>query len=368
MYFQLISCWFLLFFTEKSQYYVILLLGSGQGKSTLGNQLLQRHPRESMSLRFLTADDIDVGVAKSKILKMSVTNTCELQTNEKTMVRVLDTPRFFDMSNTTVYETNLQILRWICRWVEQQDSHDKMKVRRVIYFLPNRGVLEKPSGILQEELRAMYHFFGANIFNCMVVIATNHRRFQTVRFSEEDLRETRATLGLAIKMATHSKVMDVPPVVYVGLHDSGDHILSIIKGARVLKDDVFIVPKFLDNVCSKCCALVRYADGPPEKRDIVGIINPKNGSLEPYSNSTCHPCFVPRYSTAKKVIGGFAHVATVGVGLMVEKVAGVDTWPSFTNTDEICPNCKCPPGSGGCCLVMTTVEIQGKDYLVNHTF
>ena len=73
---------------------------------------------------------------------MSVTNTCELQTNEKTMVRVLDTPRFFDMSNTTVYETNLQILRWICRWVEQQDSHDKMKVRRVIYFLPNRGVLE----------------------------------------------------------------------------------------------------------------------------------------------------------------------------------------------------------------------------------
>ena len=51
-------------FTEKSQYYDILLLGSGQGKSTLGNQLLQRHPRESMSLRFLTADDIDVGVAK----------------------------------------------------------------------------------------------------------------------------------------------------------------------------------------------------------------------------------------------------------------------------------------------------------------
>ena len=317
-----------------------------------------------MSLRFLTADDIEVDGAKSNNLKMSVTNTCELQVNEKTMVRVLDTPRFFDMSNTIVYETNLQILRLICRWVEQQDSqaHDKMKVRRVIYFLPKRGVLEKPSGILQEELRAMYHFFGADIFKCMVVIATNHRRFQKVRFSEEDLSETRATLGLAIKMATHDNVMDVPPVVYVGLHDIGDHILSIIKGARVLKDDVFIVPaKLLEDVCPRCSALIRYADGPPEKRHIVGIINPKNGSLEPYRNSSCHPYIVPRYSTAKKVIGGFAHVATVGVGLMVEKVAGVNTWPSFTNTDEICYYCKCPRGSGGCCPVMKEVRI-----MVNH--
>ena len=121
----------------------------------------------------------------------------------------------------------------------------------MIYFLPDRGLLKEPSGILEEQLRAMYHIFGANIFNCMVVIATNW--FQTVRFSEEDLSETQATLGLAIKMATHSEVMDVPPVVYVGLHDSGDHILSVIKGARVLKDDAFIIPKlFLNNVCSKC--------------------------------------------------------------------------------------------------------------------
>ena len=101
---------------------------------------------------------------------------------------------------------------------------------------------------------------------------------------------------------------------------------------------------------------------------VVGIINPKNGSLVPYNNSTCHPCFVPRYSTAVKVIGGFSHVATLGIPLMIGKKAGADLWPGFINTDEVCPNCMRSPGSGGCCLVMTTVEIQGKNHLVNHTF
>ncbi len=40
----------------------------------------------------------------------------------------------------------------------------------------------------------------------------------------------------------------------------------------------------------------------------------------------------------------------MSVRLLVEHFADVDTWPSFTNSDEICISCDKSPGSEGCKL------------------
>ena len=60
---------------------------------------------------------------------------------------------------------------WIIRWVMRAQIQFQLKVRRIVYFLPGRGPLEK--AVIQEELRVLYHYFGKDIFDCMVVAATN---------------------------------------------------------------------------------------------------------------------------------------------------------------------------------------------------
>ena len=63
-----------------------------------------------------------------------------------------------------------------------------------------------------------------------------------------------------------------------------------------------------------------------------------------------------KYSAASRFAGGLAHIGTLGVGLMVEKISGNFTWPGFTNSIEVCPVCKLSPGSKGCCEVQLPIK------------
>ena len=69
---------------------------------------------------------------------------------------------------------------------------------------------------------------------------------------------------------------------------------------------------------------------------------------------------MPKYSTAAKVGGGIAHVATVGIPLGIAWLVNKEIWPGFTNSDEICVSCKRSPESKGC-------KLLSKDEKLCHT-
>ena len=370
-----------------SDYYDVLLLGrTGQGKSTLGNKLLEGNANPSvarvftkfvkntitkMTDGFFTADNIQSGDRTKKYL--SVTKKCELVANDNTKVRVLDTPGFADSEaayehGLSVFEANLQIFRWLVK--EQLDPQKKIRVRRVLYFIPIRGVMEKADGVFQEELKVMYHYFGASVFDCMVLIATNHRLYQLVTYTDEMISETMAVVSTALNKVTKGQVISCPPVVYIGIDDKGEDVLSTIMKAQVFNDNEPFVPKFEDDTCSKCGVKTRFSDT-SDRKQIVGIIKEGEGQgqeiLEEYNSSKCHPFFIPKHTKVAKIVGGLGHIITFGVPLIVEATIGVETWPGFTNSDEVCPHCKRPPGSKGCCQVLSKIEINEHDTIIDHT-
>ena len=81
---------------------------------------------------------------------------------------------------------------------------------------------------------------------------------------------------------------------------------------------------------------------------------------------TMNPNVTPKHSQLSKILGGIAHVVTLGI-----PYAFGAKWPGFFNSDEICPACNMPPGASGCRKVLQQCElhIKGKTVMVtvDHT-
>ena len=250
-----------LLFSHPDEYFDIIIVGrAGLGKSTLGNKVLQAHDDSfQFSTTFVNgsgvvrathaAEDHFTGFLTSEHFtdrerrRCSVTEECQLVANEASKIRVLDTPGFYSTgkeNGVTSYEANLQIFRSIVR--EQADPNNKIAVKRFVYFLPDRGVPEKINGALQDELKVMYHFFGTAVFNHMVIVATQHPKYQSIKFTVDDEEAASDAIHQAIAAATDGAFFDCPPVpvIYIGLNDNHNAVRWKIEQAQVLsKDECF---------------------------------------------------------------------------------------------------------------------------------
>lgn len=93
-----------------------------------------------------------------------------------------------------------------------------------------------------------------------------------------------------------------------------------------------------------------------------------DGNITLYTDSKCHPRFVQKYSTRQKFFGGVGHIVTMGIGLIVAQTKDKESWPGFTNSDEICIKCKNSPGSAGCSKIGTEIiGPKGETLNVNHS-
>ena len=377
---------------EPSECYDILLLGqTGQGKSSVGNKLLGPDGTDAARQAALSGpedeargqDEASVTFEVGRGVE-SVTAECKVVSNLYTNIRVMDTPGFADTRETKehgVYRGNLRTFRSI---LLAQEEHN-LAFSRVLYFLPTRGPLEKANGILQEEIQLMHGFLGVEVFKIMVIIATHRKKEgkKQLEFDEDDIEVTEEAFMAAFKKITGETdvLPKCPPIVYLPFLETGYDVISKIVSAPVIYEEPLRVPvsdkvrpttpinvlvqdakqnnkgrklEFQDR-CTKCSAKLIYKDTPRGRKPVGIILN--EGETEtkvPYDESTCHPMFIPKHYTVTKIIGGIAHIASLGVFVAVGKIRGKKVWPGFTNKDELCTGCNRPPGAEGCTKVNTT--------------
>lgn len=308
--------------SATSEYYDILLLGrTGQGKSTTGNKLMDIVAKECPPNEFTYTEDKTIPFFIVGEGADSITRYCKVFTNPETQVRVVDTP---GLDNTlkkdqNLYETNLEVIRQI---LSTQKEHE-MKFSRLLYFLPVRGPLERATKDLQDQIKVMYGFFGRQIFNIMVIVATNHEdsRRQTPEFNEHDRKKTEVAFMTAFKRTTNESLKACPPILYLSVNE--EEVLKKVRRAEVLHSGPLPAPLEVSGRCAKCAKKLIYIDHKVIARVIEneGLYTEKEILVD---DSKCHPYFIPK-----------------------PRKSWMKFW-FFDTTEEICACCKQPPGSKGC--------------------
>ena len=294
-----------------------------------------------------------VNLLYNKRAKMA-TSRPQLISNETTKVRVLDVPEFFKK------ETGQSVMHEIL----QIQSTMRMKFRRIVYFIPERGPLERSHAVLLKELEQMVHYFGKSIFECMVLVATvNPDVYQylpsdVVPFSEAAKELTRMNFQAAL-----AKVLpdggtfpaDKPTIVFLSMNDPCEEVIKKIADAPVICDELKFA--FDHRVCIRCGLKVKILQCNKERISCYADEDPM--ASVPYEESLCHPLIVSRYRTITKAVGGIAHFVTA------KKFMGL--WPDFRNPDdEICIECGRVPGEPGCKKIGSHFQLEGEEYKVDH--
>ena len=294
---------------------------------------------------------------------------CALCSNDFAKLRILDTPGFqsstaLQTEGTTAYQANLSIMRQMLR-IQARHS---LVFNRVLYFLPVRGPLEKADASFQEEIKVMKHFFGHDIFQIMIIIATRDPRLSRrgIGFSEEDMQETREAIKCAFDLVFKPKegeegpAVPRPPLLYLSINYTGDKILEEIKSIEV-ENKHGLKLNFQKGTCARCALRISVVSG--KKVCFVDDDSP----IQVYEKSNCHPLFLPRHTKLTRILGSVAYIITLGVPLLFGA-----KWASYFTPDEFCPVCNKQPGAPGCKPVLQECTLplsKGKTIpiLVDHS-
>jgi hypothetical protein len=88
----------------------------------------------------------------------------ELISNESTKIRVLDVPGFYGEGDAgTTLTISVQVANQIAlrmRNILRVQSEMKLKLRRILYFLPVHGALRRSDAYLEMELSTLAKYFG----------------------------------------------------------------------------------------------------------------------------------------------------------------------------------------------------------------
>ena len=254
----------------------------------------------------------------------------------------------------------------------------------------------------------MYSFFGQQIFDVMVIVATNNKRdhFQQAGFTQEDFAQAREVFMSAFhKVTAGIDLPKCPPVIYTPFNEAPYRVMDKILSAEVVSDakTLYFCPEEptqacgaaraenslpvqwtvdmpreekkrilrtyhgkyfqFEDRCTRCAAKIVQEKLPSGEEIQVGVVD-ETGSV---TTSYCHVFFIPKHSKFVKFVGGAAHIATLGVGKVYEKVAKKKSWPWFSNSEEKCVTCEGPPGSKGCSPVNQHIELRGGKYMVSHS-
>lgn len=335
-----------------------------------------------------------------------VTSSCQLVSNERTGMRVLDVPGFFSVGGPPrdhkgpaggrgredewegVYRSqpsqrletdinrctrkHLAVMRDILRIQTSMG----MRFSRILYFLPVRGPLERASGVLLQELLLLARYFGRAVFECMVLVATAQTRLSRIPalqgqlFTEWEARDTGEQFQRALRQVLPGcpeAALPRPPVVFVSMLDDCEDIVAKVRGARVEKERLELT--FERGLCIKCCSTIKWLED--EKVECVPVGGVAGGMAEeeeenhcevpavPYSESHCHPVFLPKNAELERVeleSDGSAYLV-IHTPTTRERGRGQPEG----SAQEVCLNCERSPGEVGCMKVGEMFPLRGRD-------
>ena len=323
------------------------------------------------------------------------TKSCELLSNDTSKIRVLDVPGFYgpedddsdsDSEDVTAkadpnssltesifeaHDAGLETDLTIMRKILHIKVATNFNVNRILYFLPESGVLRRASHSLKMELRIMERYFKRSVFECMVVVATQDRSLYDKMkegceiFTKEEMRKTKKYFDKAMRHIFQGEEAPTPPIIYLSLTDTCDDVLRKIKESKVVREGVGLT--FNPSTCARCGIHIGKLRNPKDVRNIeriddIAIATNTPGSVAiPYEDTTCHPALGPKYTPIQCFFGGLGHLLTWK--------QFIGKWPYFANGEEVCINCHEPPKSRGCVRIGETFyhKKAKNGIIVNHT-
>ena len=240
--------------------------------------------------------------------------------------------------------------------------------KRILYFIPQRGPLERPSPAVQMELEIMMQYFGKSIFDCMVLVTTlppdvhEYLPPDVILFSKinEVMTQKNFQISLSHILPPGEHLPDCkPPIVFISMNDTCEDIVAKIKSAPVIFDGIRFAFKYGE--CVRCGIKTQYLEEGAKKVMVACYCGGDPSRSIPYEESLCHPMIVSKYRTVTKILGGISHAITR------KKYLGF--WPNFHNPDdEMCVDCRQNLGAYGCTRVNTYYKTRGYTLIVDHCY
>ena len=392
-----------------SDYYDIMIIGrTGMGKSTTADKLIianltNRDYRgeqyeavtmkdDRISMSDLTAwlisggeREIDEMTRRLKILvifrsqsdpheevkefymqrtKETTNMECQLISCETTKIRVM----VVELPSTAPNKATLSKDLAIMREVLCIQAARRMNFKRILYFIPQRGPIERHSPVLQMELEIMMHYFGKSIFDCMVLVATlppavyDYIPSGVIPFSKDNevmtQKNFQKTLSSTLLPSEHLQIPNCElPIIFISMNNTCEDIFAKILSAPVIYDGIRMA--FSHQTCAHCGIKIKCLEKGAEKVRVACYTGEDPSQSIPYKDSFCHPMIVLKHRKVTRIIGGLYQT------FLGSKV--IRAWPDFLNpNDKVCVYCGQVPGTRGCTQVNTCCEIKNKWFLVDH--
>ena len=227
-------------------------------------------------------------------------------------------------------EIGYRLTRVMCTSELKNEAYLCLSYDAYVYHMM---LMKRSDAYLEFELSTLAKYFGKSIFNCMVVAATMPEEVfedgNTVKFSGRALSQTKHHLAIVLSCVfPGERDLPDPPLVFISMADTCETVLAKLMNAPVACDHVML--EFDTQVCARCGSKAQVV----KSERVAVYIDETEADTIPYDESKCHPLFIPKYTKVDRILGGIAHLVTLGRFL--------GRWPTFRSLREECVRCRAP--------------------------